>query len=141
MLELYILGGFLLLVVVAIPLYFIGAALYQRKQDKENATKKKVYISTLVLTYCGVGTALMNTVSTITHLAKLSGLVKSYSEAKSLIKSGGLYLNNQKITDVNREISTDDLLYNKYILLRKGKSNYFIFKLNHDETSMANTTR
>ncbi len=45
MLELYILGGFLLLVVVAIPLYFIGAALYQRKQDKENATKKKVYIS------------------------------------------------------------------------------------------------
>ena len=60
MLELYILGGFLLLVVVAIPLYFIGAALYQRKQDKENATKKKVYISTLVLTYCGVGTDLMN---------------------------------------------------------------------------------
>ena len=60
MLELYILGGFLLLVIVAIPLYFVGAALYQRKQDKENATKKKVYISTLVLTYCGVGTALMN---------------------------------------------------------------------------------
>ena len=79
-------------------------------------------------------------VSTITHLAKLSGLVKSYSEAKSLIKSGGLYLNNQKITDVNREISTDDLLYNKYILLRKGKSNYFIFKLNQDETTMDNTT-
>jgi len=39
MLELYILGGFLLLVVVAIPLYFIGAALYQRKQDKENANQ------------------------------------------------------------------------------------------------------
>ena len=60
MLELYILGGFLLLVIAAIPLYFVGAALYQRKQDKENATKKKVYISTLVLTYCGVGTDLMN---------------------------------------------------------------------------------
>ena len=60
MLELYILGGFLLLVIAAIPLYFVGAALYQRKQDKENATKKKVYISTLVLTYCGVGTSLMN---------------------------------------------------------------------------------
>ena len=60
MLELYILGGFLLIVIAVIPLYFVGAALYQRKQDKENATKKKVYISTLVLTYCGVGTALMN---------------------------------------------------------------------------------
>ena len=60
MLELYILGGFLLLVIAAIPLYFVGAALYQRNQAKENATKKKVYVSTLVLTYCGVGTALMN---------------------------------------------------------------------------------
>ena len=60
MLELYILGGFLLLVIAAIPLYFVGAALYQRKQDEENAKKKKVYVSTLVLTYCGVGTDLMN---------------------------------------------------------------------------------
>jgi len=60
MLELYILGGLLLLVVAGIPLYFVGAAIHQRKQDKDNAKKKKVYVSTLVLTYCGVGTALMN---------------------------------------------------------------------------------
>ena len=60
MLELYILGGFLLLVVAVIPLYFVGAAIHQRKQDKDNAKKKKIYVSTLVLTYCGVGTALMN---------------------------------------------------------------------------------
>ena len=60
MLEVYILSGFLLLVVAGIPLYFFGDALYQRKQDKDNANKKKVYVSTLVLTYCGVGTALMN---------------------------------------------------------------------------------
>ena len=60
MLELYILGGFLLIVIAAIPLYFVGAALYQRKQNKDNANKKKVYVNTLVITYCGVGTALMN---------------------------------------------------------------------------------
>ena len=60
MLEVYILSGFLLLVVAGIPLYFFGDALYRRKQDKDNANKKKVYVSTLVLTYCGVGTALMN---------------------------------------------------------------------------------
>ena len=60
MLELYILGGFLLIVIAVIPLYFVGAALYKRKQNKENANKKKVYVNTLVITYCGVGTALMN---------------------------------------------------------------------------------
>ena len=60
MLELYILGGFLLIVIAVIPLYFVGAALYQRKKNKENANKKKVYVNTLVITYCGVGTELMN---------------------------------------------------------------------------------
>ena len=60
MLEVYILGGLLLLVVAGIPLYFVGAAMHQRKQAKDNAKKKKIYVSTLVLTYCGVGTALMN---------------------------------------------------------------------------------
>jgi hypothetical protein len=39
---------------------FIVSVIIKYKQDKENATKKKVYVSTLVLTYCGVGTALMN---------------------------------------------------------------------------------
>ena len=76
MLELYILGGFLLLVIAAIPLYFVGAALYQRKQDKENATKKKVYISTLVLTYCGVGTSLMN---------KKRLYYKNYTEQEAMV--------------------------------------------------------
>jgi hypothetical protein len=60
MLEVYLLGGLLLLVVAGIPLYFVGAAMQQREQDKDNANKKKVYVSTLILTYCGVGTALMN---------------------------------------------------------------------------------
>ena len=60
MLELQIFTYFLIALVVILPLYFIGAALYKRKQDIENGTKKKVYISTLVLTYCGVGTDLMN---------------------------------------------------------------------------------
>jgi len=60
MLEVYILTGILLVVVIAIIGNALGNALYQRKQDKEHATKKKVYISTLVLTYCGVGTDLMN---------------------------------------------------------------------------------
>jgi hypothetical protein len=60
MLELYILGGFLLIVIAAIPLYFVVAALYQRKQNKDNANKKKVYVNKLIITYCGVGTALMN---------------------------------------------------------------------------------
>ena len=45
--------------VIAVVAFIVGVII-KYKQDKENATKKKVYISTLVLTYCGVGTDLMN---------------------------------------------------------------------------------
>ena len=45
--------------VIAVVAFIVGVII-KYKQDKENATKKKVYISTLILTYCGVGTALMN---------------------------------------------------------------------------------
>ena len=45
--------------VIAVVAFIVGVII-KYKQDKENATKQKVYISTLVLTYCGVGTALMN---------------------------------------------------------------------------------
>ena len=45
--------------VIAVVAFIVGVII-KYKQDKDNATKKKVYVSTLVLTYCGVGTALMN---------------------------------------------------------------------------------
>ena len=45
--------------VIAVVAFIVGVII-KYKQAKENATKKKVYISTLVLTYCGVGTDLMN---------------------------------------------------------------------------------
>ena len=66
--------------------------------------------------------------STILHLLLIVGVVKSKSEARRLIESGGIYLNNERIQDPNREISTDDLILWKYILLRKGKKDYQLVK-------------
>ena len=45
--------------VIAVIAFIVGV-IVKYKQNKENANKKKVYISDLVITYCGVGTALMN---------------------------------------------------------------------------------
>lgn len=39
---------------------FIVVVIVKYKENKDNATKKKVYVSKLVITYCGVGTSLMN---------------------------------------------------------------------------------
>jgi hypothetical protein len=45
--------------VIAVVAFIVGVII-KYKQDKDNAKKKKIYVSTLILTYCGVGTALMN---------------------------------------------------------------------------------
>ena len=100
MLELYILGGFLLLVVAVIPLYFVGAAIYQRKQDKDNAKKKKIYVSTLILTYCGVGTALMNK-KELTHTSDTyEKAIKSREEQRDIANKAHQTLTLLSDTDI-----------------------------------------
>jgi tyrosyl-tRNA synthetase len=51
----------------------------------------------------------------------LAELVASRSEARRTIEGGGVYVNNQRQTDLERQLGTPDLLHDRYILLRKGK--------------------
>lgn len=57
----------------------------------------------------------------ITDLAAASGLVKSASEARRAITSGGLYINNQRIEDVDYTLREEDLLHNRFVVIRRGK--------------------
>ena len=50
-------------------------------------------------------------------------IFKSKSELTRLIKNNGLSINKEKISDDNYKLS-DNLKFNKYILLQKGKKNY-----------------
>jgi len=53
-----------------------------------------------------------------------SGLTKSKSEARRLIKQGGVYVNNRRVTDVDQQLLSDDWVDGKKLLLRKGKKDY-----------------
>ena len=50
-----------------------------------------------------------------------SGLCKSKSMARKDLKGGGIYVNNNRIVKEDTLLSEDDLLFEQYILLRKGK--------------------
>ncbi|WP_424537023.1 tyrosine--tRNA ligase [Sphaerisporangium viridialbum] len=50
-----------------------------------------------------------------------SGLVESKSAARRAVKEGGAYLNNTKITDESYVPSAEDLLYGRFLVLRRGK--------------------
>lgn len=58
-----------------------------------------------------------------------SGVAKSKGEARRSIQEGGINLNNNRISDVERVIRTNDLIENKYLILRKGRKNYHLIKV------------
>ncbi|MBT1165770.1 tyrosine--tRNA ligase [Bifidobacterium simiarum] len=56
-------------------------------------------------------------------LAAATGLVKSASEARRAIKSGGLYLNNTRIENEEQTLTASDFLHGRFALIRRGKKN------------------
>jgi tyrosyl-tRNA synthetase len=63
-------------------------------------------------------------------LTLLSSTVsKSKGEARRLIQSGGIYLDNQRITDEKLTVLQTNLQANGFIVLRSGKKNYHIVRV------------
>ncbi len=56
-------------------------------------------------------------------------LAESKGAARKLIEGGGVYLNNERQTQVQKTISAEDLKWPKAILLRAGKKNYHLVRI------------
>ncbi len=54
------------------------------------------------------------------------GGASSKREARTFITGNSVSLNGVKVTDPARKISKDDALYGKYIVLKRGKKNYYL---------------
>ncbi|MCK8678958.1 tyrosine--tRNA ligase [Streptomyces lichenis] len=51
------------------------------------------------------------------------GLAPSKSAARRTVKEGGAYVNNVKVTAEDAEVSADELLHGRWLVLRRGKKN------------------
>jgi tyrosyl-tRNA synthetase len=58
-----------------------------------------------------------------------SGLAPSKGQARKDIEGGGIYLNNVRTGEIGRTVTTSDLLFGKYLLLRKGKRSYTVVRV------------
>jgi tyrosyl-tRNA synthetase len=58
-----------------------------------------------------------------------TGLAKSRGEARRTIEQGGAYVNNSRQTDVARVLGTDDLLHDRYSVLRKGRRDIHVLRV------------
>ncbi|MBJ34970.1 MAG: tyrosine--tRNA ligase [Flavobacteriaceae bacterium] len=62
-------------------------------------------------------------------LANETRFLKSISEARRAIKENSISINKKKIS-LNTKITKDDLINEKYILLQRGKKNYYLVIVN-----------
>ncbi|MDA7662658.1 tyrosine--tRNA ligase [Pirellulaceae bacterium] len=58
-----------------------------------------------------------------------SPLAKSRGEIRRTLEQGGAYVNNVRVTNVDHQITTKDLIGGKMILLRSGKKKYAILNV------------
>ena len=66
----------------------------------------------------------------IVSLLADTGIFPSKSEARKMVQGGGVSVNRQKIADINHIIDKAALIAENYILVQKGKKNYYLIKRN-----------
>jgi tyrosyl-tRNA synthetase len=62
----------------------------------------------------------------IDFVAEKTTIFPSKGEARKMIQGGGVSINKIKVENIEKMISFEDLLKDKYILVQKGKKNYFL---------------
>ncbi|OFX46188.1 MAG: tyrosine--tRNA ligase [Bacteroidetes bacterium GWA2_30_7] len=69
-------------------------------------------------------------INIIELLSVNTNIFPSKSEARKTISGGGVSVNKNKV-EIEYNVSLSDLISDKYILVQKGKKNYYIVKLLH----------
>ena len=64
-------------------------------------------------------------IDVVSFLAE-TGIIASKGEARKLVQGGGVSINRKKIENVQLPVDTSFLLHGKYILVQKGKKNYYL---------------
>ena len=66
--------------------------------------------------------------ATLPDLLVAAGLSPSKSQARKDVEAGGVYVNNVRAADAKLVLGPEHLLFDAYVLLRKGKRNYALLR-------------
>ncbi|WP_372754352.1 tyrosine--tRNA ligase [Mariniflexile sp.] len=69
-----------------------------------------------------------NGLNIIAALAEKGGFLKSNGEARRALKENSISVNKEKVQE-DYNITTSDLINNKFVLLQRGKKNYFVLRM------------
>lgn len=106
------------------------------KEDYEKAVKitealfsgniKDLSEEELVEAMNGVETFKINEETNIVDLLVNTKILSSKREAREFLTNGSISLNGEKVTDLETIVNKDLTLYNKYIVIRRGKKKYYL---------------
>ena len=69
----------------------------------------------------------MNGLDLVSLLAETK-ILSSKGEAKKMVAGGGIFINKEKMITGDEKINSNKLLHGKYVLIQKGKKNYYLIK-------------
>ena len=78
----------------------------------------------------GVETHEINEEKNIVDLLVETKILSSKREAREFITNGSISINGEKVTDLDYLVNNKEALYNKYIVVRRGKKKYYLVKFN-----------
>ena len=55
-----------------------------------------------------------------------TGILSSKREAREFVSNGSISLNGEKVTDLEMLVNKETSLYNKYVIIRRGKKKYYL---------------
>lgn len=67
-------------------------------------------------------------VDIVSFLAE-TGIFTSKGEARKMVQGGGVSINRKKAEGIEMKIEASLLLHNKYLLVQKGKKNYYLVQV------------
>ncbi|MCM1137929.1 MAG: tyrosine--tRNA ligase [Duncaniella sp.] len=103
--------------------------------NKAGETLRKIDEQTLLAVMEGVPqfevprTAIEEGVKLADLLTDMAPVFPSKGEMRKMVQGGGVSINKEKIADAYAPATADMLLNDKYILVQRGKKNYFLLKI------------
>ena len=67
--------------------------------------------------------------ATAVDLLVSSGLASSKGDARRSIQGGGIYVNNERVTDAGQMVTTNDAIEGQFLVLRKGRKKYHLVQV------------
>ena len=68
-------------------------------------------------------------IDVVEFVTEKTKIFPSKGEARKMIQGGGVSVNKTKVESVELKINSEHLINNKYILVQKGKKNYYVIKV------------